>query len=53
MTTPSTLGDLILALYQEYQEVYADDDLAAVAAAATVNELLAEAAEQELDILAA
>lgn len=52
-TTASTLGDLILALYDEYQEVYHDDDLASVAAAATINELLAEAAAQAEDDVAA
>lgn len=46
-TTPTTLGDLILALYEQYQEVYTDDDLAAVAAAATVNELLGEALDED------
>lgn len=45
MTTDSTLGEVILALYQEYLTIYGDEDLAAVAAAATMNELLAEAAD--------
>lgn len=52
-TTSSTLGDLILALYDEYQAVYNDADLASVAAAATINELLAEAAQAEEDLAAA
>ena len=35
-----TLGELIQAVYEELLEVYGDEDLAAVAAAAMVNELL-------------
>ena len=34
------LGELITILYQEYLAVFKDEDLAAVAAAATINELL-------------
>lgn len=38
------LGDLITALYEEYLALYGDEDLASVAAAATINELLAGSA---------
>lgn len=34
-------GDLISLLYEEYLALYADEELASVATAATVNELLA------------
>ncbi len=48
-STRTSLGDLIVALYDEYLEVYGDPDVASVAAAATLNELLGEsdAAETE------
>lgn len=38
------LGTLITALYDEYLDIYQDEDLAAVATAATIQELLAESA---------
>lgn len=41
--TTTTLGEMMMALYEEYLTIYQDSDLAAVATAATVNELLAEA----------
>jgi len=37
-----TLGDLVSIFYEEFLALYGDEDLAATAAAATVNELLAE-----------
>lgn len=40
--TPTTLGEMMMALYDEYLAIYGDSDLAAVATAATVNELLGE-----------
>ena len=43
-TTQTSLGDLITTLYEEYMEIYGDEDLASVATAATINDLLAEAA---------
>lgn len=39
------LGDLIAVFYEEYLELYGDPDLASVAAAATVNDLLAACAD--------
>jgi hypothetical protein len=40
----TSLGDLISVLYDEFLAAYGDEDLAAVAAAATVNEWLANSA---------
>jgi hypothetical protein len=36
-----SLGDLITLFYEEFLALYGDEDLASVAAAATINELLA------------
>jgi len=47
MHTETSFGDLIVALYDEYMEVYDDADMASVAAAATINELLLEHAEDD------
>ncbi len=44
-TTHTTLGELISVIYEEYLALYGDEDLASVAAAATVNDLLIERAE--------
>jgi hypothetical protein len=38
--TVVSLGDLVEALYEEYLSVYGDPELAEIAAAATVNDLL-------------
>jgi len=43
-----TLGELISFFYQEYLEAYGDEDLASVAAAASVNQLLMEQNEPEV-----
>lgn len=43
-TTNTTLGELISLFYDEYLALYGDKDLASVATAATVNELLIEEA---------
>ena len=48
MTTHHTLGDLIVALYDQFLEIYEDIDLASVATAALVNEHILHA-EQGLD----
>ena len=39
----TSLGDLIDVLYEQYMELYNDEDLASVAAAATINDMIAEA----------
>ena len=36
------LGDLITLFYEEYLALYGDEDMASVAAAATINDILAE-----------
>lgn len=50
------LGDLMSALYEEFLSFYKDEELAAVATAATINEILAEqawrACHAELDYAA-
>lgn len=46
MTIHTNIADLITAFYDEFLNLYGDEDLAAVATAATINDLLA--AEQEL-----
>jgi hypothetical protein len=43
MRATATLGELISSLYEEYLKHYGDTDLASVAAAATVNDLLVRA----------
>ena len=47
--TEVTLGDLISLFYEEYLALYGDEELASVAAAATINELLADRAERPED----
>jgi hypothetical protein len=42
-----TLGELISLFYEEYLALYGDEELASVAAAATINELLREQDEEE------
>lgn len=41
-TTNATLGELITLFYEEYLTIYGDEELASVAAAATINDLLNE-----------
>ncbi len=41
------LGTIRRMLYDEYLEIYGDEELANLAAAATLNELIAERAEAE------
>ncbi len=48
-TETVSLGDLISLFYEEYLALYGDEELASVAAAATVNELLADRAERPED----
>lgn len=42
-TLQTSLGDLIHVLYEEYLALYGDEDLASVAAAATINDMIADA----------
>ena len=41
----TNLGELITVFYEEYLAMYGDEDLASVAAAATINELLLQGSE--------
>lgn len=43
-TTTVSLADLITTIYDEYLALYGDKDLASVATAATINDILAERA---------
>lgn len=45
--THMTLGDLISTMYEEFLDLYGDEELASVAAAAVINDLLAAADEGE------
>jgi hypothetical protein len=40
--TTTNIGDLVSLFYEEYLSLYGDEELATVAAAATVNDILAE-----------
>ncbi len=40
--TKLNLGDLINLFYEEYLALYGDEDIASVAAAATINDILSE-----------
>ena len=40
MSTPTTLGDLISTFYEEFLSMYGDEELASVATAAVINDLL-------------
>jgi hypothetical protein len=42
-----SLGEMIQVFYEEYLALYGDEELAAVAAAATINELLAATSPEE------
>ena len=42
-----SLGDLISKLYEEYLTLYNDPDMAAVATAASINELLSQEKEDK------
>ena len=46
-TTTVSLADLITTIYDEYLALYGDKELASVAAAATVNDILAERAQSQ------
>ena len=41
--TETTIGDLVTALYEEFLAEYGDQELASMAAASTVNDMLAAA----------
>lgn len=43
-STPRTIGDLLLLLHERFLAEYGDEELAAVATAAVLNDLLSEQA---------
>lgn len=43
-TTEVTLGELISIFYEQFMEMYGDEELASVAVAAIINDLLAQKA---------
>ena len=45
------LSDLITLFYDEYLALYGDEELASVAAAATINDILADRTESEISDL--
>lgn len=49
-TTTVSLADLITLFYDEYMALYGDEEMASVAAAATINEILAERAAASSDV---
>ncbi len=46
-TTYTNLGELISMLYREFMEAYGDAELASVATAAAINDLLSDEPEVE------
>jgi hypothetical protein len=49
-----TLGELISFFYEEYLDIYGDENIASVAAAASINHLLTDGIEvDELEVEAA
>lgn len=42
-----SLGELISTMYEEFMDLYGDEELASVAVAAVINDLLASEAEPE------
>lgn len=50
--THTTLGELITVLYDEFLELYGDEELAAVAVSATLNDLLASRSAPEAEVAA-
>ena len=44
-TTNMTLGDLVSLMYEEFMDLYGDEELASVAAAAVINDLIAATVE--------
>jgi len=46
-TTTVSLADLITTIYDEYLALYGDKELASVAAAATINDILAERSQSQ------
>jgi hypothetical protein len=47
-STQTNLGDLISLFYEEFLEMYGDAELASVAAAAVINDLLSDEGQEEV-----
>lgn len=47
MTTQTTLGELISTLYDRFMEMYGDEELASVATAAVINDMLSAPEEAQ------
>ena len=47
-TTQTNLGDLISLFYEEFMEMYGDAELASVAVAAVINDLLSVEVPEEI-----
>jgi hypothetical protein len=45
----TTIGDLVQLFYAEYMAIYGDEELASIATAATINDLLIERAERSAE----
>ncbi|KKU40576.1 MAG: hypothetical protein UX57_C0014G0021 [Candidatus Uhrbacteria bacterium GW2011_GWE2_46_68] len=43
-----SLGDFVAVFYEEFLALYGDEEMAAVAAAGAINELMAVGAEEEI-----
>ena len=52
MTQTTNLGDLISMFFNQFMELYGDEELASVAAAAVINDLLTEPVEEEVALAA-
>ena len=46
----TTLGELISDFYEEFMEIYGDEDIASVAAAAVINDLLSDVSSEGIQI---
>lgn len=52
-TVHTTIGELIQVFYAQFMELYGDEELASVATAAVINDLLSDTrAEPELEVAA-
>jgi hypothetical protein len=51
-TENTTLGDLISMFFNQFMEIYGDEELASVATAAMINDLLSESEDEDTAIAA-
>ena len=50
--TQTTIGELINTVYESFMELYGDEELASVATAAVINDLLTAPQEMRMDMAA-